>query len=106
MSDFKIKFQGDIEELKSVMSGAGIEGNWREMPDVQSTQWRFTTADGNLNWWPSKGTMFFNGKGAEILELMTIKALDENLKPKYEAIREQNGDVAYYKVGRGLSDLM
>jgi hypothetical protein len=52
------KFHGTIEELKAIISNAGLSGDWR--PTGQGYQ--FKTPDGGcLNWWPSKGTLNCQG---------------------------------------------
>jgi len=53
------KFHGTPEELQALVSQAGYDGVWAE---VGNGQHQFKAKDGAvLNWWPTKGTLLFQG---------------------------------------------
>lgn len=52
-------FKGTIDQLKELIAAANIHGEWSEGAGKHS----FRSQDGGvLNWWPSKGTLQFQGK--------------------------------------------
>jgi predicted nucleotide-binding protein len=53
------KFTGAIEELKTLLDGASIRGEWTE--DSRGKHTFRSRKGGVLNWWPSKGTVDFQG---------------------------------------------
>ncbi len=64
------KFTGSLEELKGLM--AGTAGDWSSDGNGKHT---FRTKDGGvMNWWPSKGTLQF--QGAEVGKAKIQAALD------------------------------
>ncbi len=52
------KFPGDFDNLRQVMSGIGIGGEWRKRENHH--QYRAATG-AVLNWWKSTGTIMFQG---------------------------------------------
>ena len=53
------KFQGTIEDLKTIVTGTGYDGDWRELPGGQH---QFHSTDkAILNWWQSNQTILFQG---------------------------------------------
>jgi len=58
------KFHGTIDELKSGVAACGLSGNWLENEKAGSHQFRGKTGE-FLNWWPSKGTLSFQGQNPE-----------------------------------------
>ena len=53
------KFEGTIEELQALVKAAGIKGKWDGDDQGKHT---FRSGDGGvLNWWPSRGTVQFQG---------------------------------------------
>jgi len=58
------KFYGTIEELKEGVSNCGINGEWRYNEGAKNHTFRGQTGE-VLNWWPSKGTLQFQGKNQE-----------------------------------------
>jgi predicted nucleotide-binding protein len=58
------KFYGSIDELKSAVGQAGFVGNWEEKAGTAvSHQFQGRTGE-VLNWWPSSGTLSFQGKNS------------------------------------------
>lgn len=56
------KFYGSIDELKSAVGKAGFVGNWEEKAGT-AVSYQFLGRTGEvLNWWPSSGTLSFQGK--------------------------------------------
>lgn len=54
------KFDGTLDELKEVVTQSGVVGNWEDEGMGKHT---FRSAEGGvLNWWPSNGTLNFQGK--------------------------------------------
>ena len=69
-------FNGDIHELKTLLSTSGVEGVWSEEPAGKHV---FRTRKGGLlNYWPSKGTVQFQGKPEAKDEL---KKIIDGIKP-------------------------
>lgn len=57
------KYHGKLEDLKDAVAATGRIGEWTQMP---AGHWCFRAQTGEiLNWWPSKGTLNCQGKGAE-----------------------------------------
>jgi predicted nucleotide-binding protein len=63
------KFRGKIEHLQSAVAECGITGNWRVESDGSH---RYDAVnEGVLRWWPSTGTLSFQGPGNGRTELQT-----------------------------------
>jgi hypothetical protein len=63
-----LRFSGDCDELEKCVSGTGLVGSWKEIPNGHR---QFITDDGGiLNWAPSTGSIWFQGveSAAEDLE--------------------------------------
>ena len=59
-----ITFRGSFEELKAIVATCKLSGAWVE--NVVNNYYSFRASTGEiLNWWPSKGTVNFQGKGAD-----------------------------------------
>lgn len=69
-----IEYEGTIEELRAAVKSAGIRGKWED--DGQG-KYTFRSPDGGiLNFWPSKGTLNFQGQDKGKLKLeRAIKAV-------------------------------
>ncbi|HVQ67944.1 MAG TPA: TIR domain-containing protein [Bradyrhizobium sp.] len=63
-------FEGDIEELRAKVASAAIAGDWSE--DGQGKHSFRSRKGGILNYWPSKGTLQFQGKLEPRSELEAI----------------------------------
>ena len=61
-----MKFTGIYEELKNALSSIDSQGLWVDLNDNQK-QFRHNNG-GIINWYPSTGTINFQGKDASILE--------------------------------------
>lgn len=58
----KLRFPGDLADLKAWVRSAHLRGDW----EGTSTYWRFRCRTGAiLNWWPSTGTINFQGPASE-----------------------------------------
>ncbi len=56
------QFHGSIDELKAAVSTCNLNGEWSEAPGLHC----FRAKSGELlNWWPSKGTLQFQGKNQD-----------------------------------------
>jgi predicted nucleotide-binding protein len=53
------KFDGTTEELKGLIETAGVKGQWED--DGHGKESFRTKSNTVLNWWPSKGTINFQG---------------------------------------------
>jgi predicted nucleotide-binding protein len=58
------QFHGSIDELKAAVSACNRNGEWSEVPENGLHCFRAKTGE-VLNWWPSKGTLQFQGKNLE-----------------------------------------
>ena len=57
------RFSGSLEQLQEIVRLSEVVGDWQFMP---AGYWRFLCHDGAiLNWWPSTGTIDFQGLLAE-----------------------------------------
>lgn len=57
--DGRCSFSGKIGRFRAIMAMAGIEGVWRRTP---AAFWQFKCLNGGVvNWWPSTGTVNFQG---------------------------------------------
>lgn len=63
------QFHGILEELKQAVSSTGYVGEWKENIANNSHQFKARTGE-ILNWWPSKGTLQYQGKNVD-----TFKAI-------------------------------
>lgn len=57
------KFHGDFDEIQAVVTSCGLSGTWG-VDDSGRYSFRGKTGE-VLNWWPSKGTVQFQGKNAD-----------------------------------------
>lgn len=65
--DVMASFHGSIVELKSLVKNAGFQGVWSD--NAKSNSHQFKSQSGEiLNWWPTKGTLQFQGKNREAFE--------------------------------------
>lgn len=58
------QFHGSIEELQTAVSSTGLIGEWKGNPATNSYQFKARTGE-ILNWWPSKGTLQYQGKNID-----------------------------------------
>jgi len=58
------KFHGTLDELKVAVEACGVEGEWKYNEKSKSHQFRGRTGE-ILNWWPSKGTLQFQGQNQD-----------------------------------------
>lgn len=69
------KFHGNIEELKDAVNTCGIAGDWTERPE-NGGHYIFRAKTGEvLNWWPSKGTVNFQGRNMDAFKAGVVAAL-------------------------------
>jgi predicted nucleotide-binding protein len=52
------RFKGTVEDMKGFVEKTGIRGQWQESSGKHSFR---TQQDGILNWWPSSGTLQYQG---------------------------------------------
>lgn len=69
------KFHGSIEELKSAVDACGITGEWRENDKANNYAFRGRTGE-ILNWWPSKGTLQFQGQNQDGFRIALAAVLE------------------------------
>lgn len=62
-------FHGTADELRGLVEATGLQGEWKE--NVETKQHTFRGKTGEvLNWWPSKGTLSFQGKNIQGFEAL------------------------------------
>ena len=61
-----MKFRGDVASLKELVSACRARGEWRLIEKSGLLQFKAATGE-NLNWWPSTGTITFQGGDKAIL---------------------------------------
>ena len=77
----KIKWEGSFEELKAFVKTLGFRGEWSSEGNKKEV---FTTrSNGLLNYWPSTGTVNFQGKESE----------SESFKQAYEEALAGNSEI-------------
>jgi hypothetical protein len=78
---FMLKFRGSFYDLRDIVMRCGVFGEWNF--HKKSKFCRFQTATGAiLNWWPSTGTINFQGRDAEQFEAVVLEAaLVDQLEP-------------------------
>jgi hypothetical protein len=72
------KFRQEWSDLKRLVQAIGLPGDWRDLGNLK----QFTTGTGAvLNWWPSSGTILFQGttEAAAKYESLFIKALPQSI---------------------------
>lgn len=57
----KIKYQGNLNTLPADVRACGVPGTWRSRNDGAHHQFKAVTGE-YLNYWPSKGTVMFQGR--------------------------------------------
>jgi len=60
------KFRGDIASLKEIVAACRVRGEWRFIERNGLHQFQAATGE-SLNWWPSTGTIMFQGGKKPIL---------------------------------------
>jgi hypothetical protein len=66
------KFHGSLGELQELLRNCSIPGEWQF--HKANKFYRFRAATGAiLNWWPSTGTINFQGQGAEEFEALILQ---------------------------------
>lgn len=69
------KFLGEIDGLKSAVAKVGLRGSWDEL----ESNYRFRDKKGHIiNWWPSTGTIQFQGTKNDALEASLFDAFDDD----------------------------
>ncbi|MDX9860403.1 MAG: nucleotide-binding protein [Rhodospirillales bacterium] len=58
------QFHGSLDELKAAVGACGLQGDWSERPESGLHSFRARSGE-ILNWWPSKGTLQFQGKNPD-----------------------------------------
>ena len=56
----KMKYDGDFAGLQAIVRKCGVRGEWRFIERSGLHQFKALTGE-NLNWWPSTGTVTFQG---------------------------------------------
>ena len=69
------KFHGSINELKEAVATCGLNGEWSEVSQSGLKTFRAKTGE-ILNWWPSNGTLQFQGKNQETFQELLAEGLD------------------------------
>jgi len=63
----KMKFRGPPQRLAELVADCMIPGEWRYIAKNRQYQFKADTGE-NLNYWPSTGTVTFQGGDEPILE--------------------------------------
>jgi hypothetical protein len=92
------KFNGTYDELKIQVQATGIPGSWRDRMNFK--QYR-ADIGAVLNWWPSTGTISFQGPAAEALEVAFYAARfkTEEDTESLDALRRENAELRRQLVG-------
>jgi predicted nucleotide-binding protein len=69
------KFHGDLNELRQAVEDCGLHGTWSD--NEKSNSHTFRGKNGEiLNWWPSRGTLQFQGKNQDAFRASLMERLD------------------------------
>lgn len=68
------QFHGSIDELKAAVSTCNLNGEWSDAPQQGLHCFRAKSGE-ILNWWPSKGTLQFQGKNQEVFKELLAAAV-------------------------------
>ncbi|GGO89745.1 TIR domain-containing protein [Stakelama pacifica] len=71
------KFHGSIDELKTAIDSCGLVGAWTDNAKANNHSFRGRTGE-ILNWWPSKGTIQFQGQNQDAFRISLQAALNGN----------------------------
>jgi hypothetical protein len=90
MSRPSYKFHGTLPQLQRVVSATGFEGRWETSP--HGHQYRCSMG-AILNWWPSTGTLNFQGPAwaAAEFESALAAAVADLATPPRPLLRGQGG---------------
>lgn len=75
------QFFGDIEQLQQIVETAGYVGQWEHKESNNCHSFKARTRE-VLNWWPSKGTIQFQGKNAETMKAKILPLCDSPMPEK------------------------
>lgn len=68
------KFHGTLEELQAAVNACGLVGEWKDNEKANNHSFRGRTGE-ILNWWPSKGTLQFQGQKQDTFRTAVEAAL-------------------------------
>lgn len=68
------KFHGAVDELKAAVDSCGLVGAWTDNAKANNHSFRGRTGE-VLNWWPSSGTLQFQGANADAFRTSLNAAL-------------------------------
>lgn len=68
------KFHGELDELKQAVDACGLKGDWTANDNSKNHSFRGKTGE-VLNWWPSKGTLQFQGHNQDAFRVALSAAL-------------------------------
>lgn len=75
MEIYMSKFMGSIDELKTIFKENNIIGNWSF--NETSNQYTFKNTTGSIiNWWPTKGTLQFQGQHLESFKASILSIIN------------------------------
>ena len=60
-----LKYAGSLLRLQQIVLEYGIFGDWHEFEAAGGYQFR-SSAGEIMNWWPSTGTIFFQGRSGPL----------------------------------------
>ncbi len=75
-----LKFRRDFAQLKARVKACRVAGEWRYIEKNDLYQFKAETGE-NLNWWPSTGTVTFQGGGKPKLARRFAQGLAEQGSP-------------------------
>jgi hypothetical protein len=85
-----LKFQGSLDDLQDIVMRCAILGEWRFHKKHRFYSFHAETG-AILNWWPSTGTINFQGHHAEQFERLFLdQALVEAAQPEAGPVREHS----------------
>lgn len=57
----KLKYYGSLARFQKTVRDCSVFGEWRRLEPAGGHQFRSTSGE-IMNWWPSTGTVFFQGR--------------------------------------------
>jgi|ERR1700730_2064318 hypothetical protein len=87
----KLKFLGDYKRLKKCVSRTGIDGQWR---DLENLEQYLTDGGAVLNWLKSTGTVWFQGQKPAIPKFKRAFIKVATKKGLLEGAGDADGEIA------------
>jgi ribonuclease HIII len=101
------KFKGSLAELQQIVAACKVRGKWQKSAEHHYYRFISKTKTMVLNWWPSTGTINFQGKRQERFMASFLKhaadALSQSDADSWEELPAFQGSGKKKKTGKAVS---